>query len=351
MPFEIVRNDITRVKADVTVNTANTYPVVGSGVDAAIYRAAGEALFKAREEIGRIAVGEAAVTPGFDLPSKWVIHTVAPTWRGGFQGEELLLRSCYEKSLALAADRGAGSVAFPLIAAGNEGFPPELALRAALEAISDFLLHSDMQVTLVVFDRTAWKLSEELTAPVRSFIDENYVVKAVEKEYGAFPQPLKKISSARIRRPKRIKEKKLYEEEAMPPPMELSAATAPSAGLDELLRETDAGFQETLLKLIDRSGRTDADVYKKANVDRKLFSKIRGNIAYRPSKTTALAFAVALELDVEETRDLLMRAGFALSKSSKLDIIVEYFLMKKEYDILAINAVLFDFDQPLLGGR
>lgn len=357
MPFEIVRNDITLMEVDAVVNTANTLPLYGPGVDAAIHKAAGEELLAARQRIGCIAVGDAAITPGYRLHAKYVIHTVGPRYEGGGMHEEEKLRSCYEKSLALAKENACESVAFPLISAGNEGFPKALALKTALDAAAAFLLENEMTVYLVVFDHTSYRLSEKLTASVKSYIDENYVEEAEKDELSFGIANMTR--PGRFERRRKIKKTEFPRDELFlaevilaPPPVEETMAPPMGGGsLEELLKKADAGFSETLLRLIDESGKTDAEVYKKANVDRKLFSKIRGNIAYRPSKTTALAFAVALELSLEETRDLLSRAGFALSRSSKLDIIVEYFLSRKEYDIFAINAVLFDFDQPLLGGR
>ena len=333
MPFEIVRNDITAMRVDAVVNTANPESAVGSGVDAGIHRKAGPELLRARQKIGPIAVGEAALTPGFRLPAKYVIHTVGPVWRGGTQGEEDLLRRCYEASLALAWENGCGSVAFPLIASGNYGFPRQRALQIALRAISAFLMEHEMLVYLVVFDREAFCLSEKLFRGVASFIDENYVQEKSLLQRGM--PGLRRNAQA---------ETACFDAApacALPP--------RPQRSLAQLLEQTDAGFSETLLKLIDRSGKKDSEIYTRANLTRQHFSKIRNNPDYRPTKATALALAIALELDLEQTCDLIGRAGYALTNSSKFDVIIMYFLRERNFDLFEINAALFEFDQSLLG--
>lgn len=334
MPFEIVRNDITHMQVDAVVNTANPRPVIGSGVDAAIHKKAGPALLAARREIGPIPFGDARLTPGFQLEARYVIHTVGPVWVDGHHGEEQLLSSCYRKSLALAREHRCESIAFPLIATGNYGFPRPLSLQIAVREISSFLLENEMQIYLVVFDRDAFALSEKLFRSVSSYIDENYIRSKALDEYDAAYHS-------------RRWEARLMED-CLSPSLR-AAEPMDRADWGQLLSGLDAGFSETLLRLIDRSGKKDSEIYKKANVDRKLFSKIRNNADYRPSKTTALAFAFALELDIDETRDFLGRAGFALSHSSKLDVIVEYFLVNRNYNVFELNEVLFAFDQPLIG--
>ena len=358
MPFEIVRNDIVNMQVDAIVNTANPRPVIGSGTDAAIHRKAGPRLLAARERIGTIAVGEARITPAFGLPAKYVIHTVGPRWVDGSHAETELLRRCYANSLSLARKHRLRSVAFPLISTGNYGFPKQHALQVAVEAIREFLRENEMQVFLVVFDRQSFVLSSQLTSRIRSFIDERYARDRSAREYGFF--------SGQIGETRQVRES--YEpqtqpismdfpecEAAKPAPPKAKRKTMSSIGLFDLaelkkkVKAADCGFGERLLQLIDASGKTDADIYKKANVDRKLFSKIRKNPNYKPSKATALAFAIALELDLDETKDLLGRAGYALSGSSTFDIIVEYFIIHGHYDIMEINLTLFEFDQPLLG--
>lgn len=337
MPFEIVRNDIVNMRVDAVVNTANPNPVIGSGVDSGIHKKAGHELLVARQKIGCIDFGDAAITPGFDLDARYVIHTVGPVWEEGSHREEQILSSCYRNSLTLAKEHECESIAFPLIATGNYGFPKPLALQIAVREISTFLLENEMQVYLVVFGREAFALSEKLFKSVNSYIDENYIRSKTLDEYGTESMYGSRLETRRIR-----------EQECAD--MSVGAAIPmDSDDWGQLINDLDAGFSETLLQLIDRTGKKDSEIYKKANVDRKLFSKIRNNMDYRPSKTTALAFAFALELDVEETKDFISRAGFALSHSSKFDVIVEYFLVNRNYNVFELNEVLFAFDQPLIG--
>ena len=339
MPLEIVRNDITKMQVDAIVNTANPRPIVGGGVDRAIHKVAGTELLDARKKIGDIATGKAAITSAFNLHARFVIHTVGPVWQDGEHGERELLSNCYDNSLQLAAENGCGSIAFPLISAGLFGCPSEVAIAVATQAIREFLTDHDMDVYLVVFDHKAFKISSSLFDDVQSFIDERYIEELLDEEYRG---------DYRDRR-------RNFETAGQPPaedayidiPMWMSKPKERS--LEDLLNEVDDTFSEALLRLIDAKGKTDPEVYKKANVDRKLFSKIRNNPAYKPSKSTALAFAVALELNLDETKDFIGRAGYALSHSSKTDIIVEYFIQRSEFDIITINETLFAFEQPLLG--
>ena len=355
MPFEIVRNDIVNMQVDAVVNTVNPNPVIGSGVDSGIHKKAGHELLTARQKIGCIDFGDAVMTPGFGLDAKYVIHTVGPIWVDGNHGEEQILSSCYRKSLALAKEQECESIAFPLIATGNYGFPKPLALQIAVREISSFLLENEMQVYLVVFGKEAFALSEKLFKSVSSYIDENYIRSKTLDEYGPENTYAARLERRRIR--ERLKQSNrihedMYPSQALEECLAMPAmAPAPMDADDwgQLMKSLDAGFSETLLKLIDRTGKKDSEIYKKANVDRKLFSKIRNNMDYKPSKTTALAFAFALELDIDETKDFIGRAGFALSHSSKFDVIVEYFLVNRNYNVFELNEVLFAFDQPLIG--
>lgn len=331
MPIQIVRNDITRMKVDAIVNAAKRSLLGGGGVDGCIHRAAGPELLAECQTLGGCDTGGAKLTKAYRLPCKYVIHTVGPVWRGGGQGERELLSSCYRTSLALALERGCETVAFPLISSGAYGYPKAQALQVAMEAVAAFLLDHEMTVYIVVFDRSAFQIGEKLFSDVASYIDQNYVDEHAD--------------SARERFGRR--KSALFEE--APAPM-MAAMRQPDVGLDQALSQLDEGFSQTLLRKIDQRGMTDAQCYKKANIDRKLFSKIKSNPAYRPSKPTALAFAVALELPLEEAEELLRRAGFALSHASKFDVIVEYFISRDQYDIFTINEALFAFDQSLLGG-
>ena len=329
MPLEIVRNDITKMKVDAIVNAANETLLGGGGVDGCIHRAAGPELLQECRTLGGCQTGEAKLTGAYRLPCKYVIHTVGPVWNGGKYGEREQLASCYRTSLALAKEHGCETVAFPLISSGIFGYPKDQALRVAVDTIGEFLLHNDMTVYIVIFSRTAYQISSKLFADIAEYVDDHYVDAHTDSQRD------------RLRRMSVLESRTLSAD----------AAAAPMAvgGLDSLLAHLDAGFSGTLLKLIDRSGKKDSEIYKKANVDRKLFSKIRNNPDYKPSKTTAIAFAIALELNLDETRDLVARAGYALSPSSKFDVIIEYFIMQRDYDIFKINEALFAFDQSLLG--
>ena len=293
MPFEIVRNDIVNMQVDAVVNTANPDPVVGSGVDAGIHKKAGHKLLVARQEIGSIDFGEAVITPGFDLDAKYVIHTVGPVWEDGNHREENILSSCYRKSLALAKTHKCESIAFPLIATGNYGFPKPLALQIAVREISTFLLENEMQVYLVVFGKEAFALSEKLFKSVSSYIDENYIRSKTFDDYGSEITYESRLENRRIR-DKLKQSNKIFRESCSQQKadecIDISAESgAPTADEDwkNLLDGLDEGFSRTLLHLIDRTGKKDSEIYKKANVDRKLFSKIRNNMDYKPSKTTA----------------------------------------------------------------
>lgn len=346
MPFEIVRNDITQMHVDAIVNTANPRPVIGLGVDSMIHEAAGPQLLQARQEIGHIDMGCAVITPAFNLRAKFVIHTVGPVWDGGSYGEESYLRNCYDHSLSLALEYGCKSIAFPLISTGNYGFPKDKALQIAISAFSEFLLEHEMQICLVVFDSTSFKLSEKLFQSVASYIDENYVEACTMATYGNTEE--RRHTKIRRRREMEICESRALFEETLPcAPMVASKA----ASLEDMLKQADAGFTETLLKLIDKTGRKDSEIYKKANLSKQHFSKIRNNPNYKPTKATALALAIALELDLDATKDLIGRAGYALTNSSKFDLIIRYFIEQKNYNVVEINIALYEFDQSLLGGK
>ena len=337
MPFEIVRNDITNMQVDAIVNTANPRPVIGLGTDSAIHQKAGPKLLQARQKIGKMDAGSAAITPAFRLKASYVIHTVGPVWVDGNQGEEKLLRSCYESSLRLALDHNCQSIAFPLISTGNYGFPKDKALQIAIAAFSEFLLEHEMQIYLVVFDRTSFKLSEKLFQSVACYIDEHYVD----------AHQLRSCSMAEQRR----RADRLRCEKAAPPEMMPCAPMAASKAmsLEDLLQQADAGFTETLLKLIDKTGKKDSEIYKKANISKQHFSKIRNNPNYKPTKPTAIALALALELNLEDTKDLIGRAGYAITNSSKFDLIIRYFIEQGNYNVVEINMALYEFDQTLLG--
>ena len=374
MPFHIVRNDITNLQVDAVVNAANPRLLGGGGVDGAIHRAAGPELAAYCRTLGGCPVGQVRLTPGFRLKSPWILHTVGPVWQGGDRGEEALLSACYRNCLALALERGFGSVAFPLISAGAYGCPGDLALSVAVREIGSFLLEHEMEVTLVVYDEDSFRRSSRLFAEVRSYLDsypplgsdslprnrQEERAWAMASMQAAAPQaampaaPAAKPSRKKFALPALPRKPKAAKSGAAPTmpaaaPAEQSFAGAVPPELDQRLQTLDESFSQMLLRKIDEKGITDAACYKRANVDRKLFSKIRSDPKYRPSKPTAIAFAIALELPLPETRELLMKAGFALSPSSKFDVIIEYFIGRGNYNIFEINETLFAFDQNLLG--
>ena len=319
MPLSIVRNDIAKMDVDVIVNSANPKPIVGAGVDGAIYKAAGNQLLEARKEIGNIACGQAFITPGYNLNAKYVIHTVGPMHNQ--DQVEQLLQDCYYHSLLLAKEHECESIAFPLISTGVYGVDKSIALQIAMQTIQKFLLENEMMVYLVVYDKESYQLSNKLYKDIESYIDERYI--DTHKSYR------NRIESVECER--------------MMAPMLMSS-------LEEVIDKVDDTFSEYLFRLIDKKGMKDPEVYKKANMDRRHFSKIRSNKYYQPSKLTAISLAFALELNLDDTKDLLLKAGYALSHSSKLDIIVEYFINHENYDIYELNEVLFKFTETTLGG-
>lgn len=324
MPLEIIRNDITKVHADAIVNAADPSLLGGGGTDGAIHRAAGPELLAECRALGGCKAGEAKITKGYRLPAKYVIHTVGPVWHDGSSGEEKLLSDCYRNSLELAKKHKLESVAFPLISSGTFGYPRDKALSAAISAIGEFLLKNDMTVYLVVYDSVSFMLSEKLFSSIKQYIDDNYI----EELASNFSRDRIRGNFARN---------------------SANAARTSERSLDDVVKNLDETFSQMLLRLIDEKGMKDSETYKKANIDRKLFSKIRNDIYYKPSKQTAVAFAVALKLNLDESRDLLARAGFALSRSCHFDIIIQYFIEHNNYDIFEINEALFAFKQNLIG--
>ena len=328
MPLEIIRNDITKLSVDAIVNAANSTLLGGGGVDGCIHRAAGKGLLEECKNLGGCQTGDAKITGAYKLPCKFVIHTVGPVWQGGNHGEKALLESCYRESLAIAKKYNCESVAFPLISAGVYGYPKSQALKVAIDTISDFLFENEMNVYIVLFDKEACQTGKKLFPDIEEYIDDRYVdenaILRRSAVLGNFPcQAARAIAYDRC--------------------------AEPSDELDILIKEIDESFSQMLLRKIDEKGLTDVECYKKANIDRKLFSKIRSDIHYKPSKQTAIAFAISLELSLSEAKDLLKKAGYALSHSNKFDIIIEYFISKGHYNIHEINEVLFAYDQSLLG--
>lgn len=333
MPIQIVRNDITKMQVDAIVNAANNRLDVGGGVCGSIHRVAGPSLLAECKKLGGCKTGEAKITRGYFLPSKYVIHTAGPIWQNGQHQEQELLTSCYQNALYLAYKHSCQSIAFPLISSGVYGYPKDQALKVAMDAISSFLLahDSDIQVYLVVFTKESVRISQKLFSRIEEFIDDHYV------------------DSHWDSRREVLRSRRIVEATVASIPVASSLTCDDSLTLEDALNQIDESFSQMILRKINEKGIKNSECYKKANVDKKLFSKIASDIHYKPKKVTAVALAIALELSLDETKDLLMKAGFALSHSNKFDIIIEYCITHNIYNIHEVNIILYDFDQITLG--
>lgn len=371
MPFQIVRNDITKMHVDAIVNTANPMPGHGAGIDAAVYEAAGiEKLLAKRLEIGMIDRGNSVITDGFNLPAKYIIHTVGTAWQGGSFGEEKIIRDCYKSVFRLALENNVQSLAIPLLASGCYGFPKGIALRIALTEIEAFMSDHDMDVYLVVFDEKSVALSTELYGDIDEYINDNYVTEKTVEEYSDSSYSEKKSETSRrvffagrvVRNASfpldSVKPGKFGRKisEASTTDVEITeclyeAPKATGRSLNDVINDIDKTFMELVFSFADAKGISDVELQKRANIGRKAFSKLKCGTTKNPSKATALALAIGLELNLDETKDLLSRAGLALSPCSKQDIIVRYFIEKEVYDIYEINIALFDHGEGPLGSQ
>ena len=339
MPYQIIRNDIVKVEADAIVNPTDAIYSGSGGVDARIHFYAGKELRKICDSLPLLGIGDVAVTDGYQLPCKYIIHTFGPIWHGGEENERENLISCYRKSLHAAEERGCASIAFPLISSGTFGFPKRLVLRIALEAITDYLMDHDMTVYIIVYDRESFEISKRLQTDIDAFVDEHYIA----RDELLF-DPYSYIYHAE----KRTEDTSSVKEQARNSSVKADSGKS-TKSLSAMLSEMGDGFAASLFHLIDERGMTDAECYHRANISRQNFSKIRTIPGYLPKKPTILALAVALKLSVGETNNLLRSAGMALSNSNKQDVIVEYFLSVKKYDMTEINEALYKNGQPCLG--
>lgn len=315
MPLEIVRNDITAMKVDAIVNAANAQLAEGGGVCGAIFHKAGAGRMRqALTSYGTIATGQAVITPGFALQAKYVIHAVGPIYHDGKQHEEELLTQAYENSLQLAIRHDLRSIAFPLLSAGIYGYPKEEALQVAVRTIKRFLDMHELMVYLVVFDKKSYQLSPALCQEVKSYLDKHSVGTRLEEAYDGDPH-LTKISSQQ---------------------------SSPS--------QEEKDFRESLFEWLDKKKLTELEFCKAANLESEYFSKLHTLKHLQPSRSTAFASCIALKLTCDQTEDLLAKAGYAFSNARKFDLIIRYALEHRMYDIHAVNQLLFEFDQPLLGG-
>ncbi|MCR5221860.1 MAG: macro domain-containing protein [Lachnospiraceae bacterium] len=373
MAFKIVRNDITKMNTEAIVNTANDHPTVGTGCDHAVYEAAGyeELLSYRTEKIGFVPEGDAFITPGFHLQAKYIIHAVSPLYMGGEDGEEEKLRSCYRKALQLAKEHEVRSIAFPLISTGGFGYPKEEGMRIAVDEIHAFLLQNEMDVYLVVFDDQARSLGKKIDPDLEEYIDRNYVDQKKEAEYGMV---FSRRPDRMPERPKaahiaggfgsilknRKKEERTVESCAMPEAVDedlfmgspcaeaFDFETEHESKLNERMKHISDTFSEYLMYLIEDKKMKNADVYKRAIVDKKIFSKIKNNPGYHPQKLTALCLCVGARLNLDESKDLLARAGYALSPCDKTDIIFSYFIENEIYDMIELDIQLEEHGLPCI---
>jgi len=339
MPLQIVRHDITKMRVDAIVNTTNEEMKGYSGVDLAVHTVAGVELDAECAKLAPLGLGQAKISGAYNLPCKYVIHTSGPIWNGGLKGESILLKSCYVESLNLAVKNKCRSVAFPLISSGTYGYPKDQVLKFAIQTIQEFLLNHELSVYICVFDKESYSFSQILFEKIQAFIDDDYVDEHDEEYYDDYEDSHQNC----------LKMTKCSDAIAAPILAEEEFNSAKGKSLKEYLNEMDRSFQEMLFDLIDESGMSDVECYKKANVDKRTFSKIKSNKDYKPSKQTAIAFAISLQLDIDTTQELLATAGFTLSRSKPFDKIIRYFIHNKNYDIFEINEALFEFDQTLLG--
>lgn len=392
MPFKIVRNDITKMEVDAIVNTANPKVRVGRGVDEAIYHAAGmRRLFRERVKIGPMERGTAAITPAFRLPAKYIIHTVGPKWNPDDpEPAKKQLRDCYDNSMSLAMEYGVKSIAFPLISTGSYSFPKEIGLKIAYDTISRYLYVSEMDVYLVVYDDEAFELSKKLAEDIDEFIDRNYVEERSydnHEVYRNYPPEYQSFGGAELdsmAMPSQISgleealdsESPLAEEKAQPMEAPLSRSAGSSIfpsfkgkkrssekltidddtgvftkykDLDDLLNNSKGEtFQDRLFRYIDKSGLSDVEVYKGANLSKQTFSKIK-QTGHIPKKRTIFALALSMKLSIDETKDLLESAGQAFSPSDKVDLVIQYCMYNDIYSIFDVERILFEkFEETLV---
>ncbi len=336
MPLQIIRQDITKIKVDAIVNPTNEEMIGYSGIDHMLHTLGGELLEEECRKAAPLPLGKAKLTGAYNIPAKYIIHTAGPLYKDGKSGESEILRSCYIESLSLAIDNGCETVALPLISSGEYGYPKDQVLKFAVRAITEFLFENELTVFLCVYDRDSYSFSSKLFSDIKEFINDEYV-----RERGEY---LSRSISPNILYQRRCRSTPAFLKEE-----ESRLGVDDKESLREYIKNIDKSFSEMLFDLIDKRGISDVECYKRANVDKRTFSKIKSNKNYRPSKQTVIAFAISLKLDTEETLALLKTVGFTLSGSCVFDRIICFFIKNKNYDIFEINEALFEFDQVLLG--
>lgn len=381
MAFRIIRNDITKVKADAIVNTANPEVAIGDGVERAIYKAAGEdELLAERAKLGELVPGEVGITPAFNLNAKYIIHVSGPWWVDGSKGEEDLLRSCYEKALKIAVENHCETIAFPLLSTGNYRFPKEIGIQIAVDVFTEFLEENEIEIELVVFEDDSVSISGSIVDEVTCFIDDAYVINAMVLEYddidraddnidhgdvsrglnicGSAPSKGKSVFHRLSSRKQNIIEElrsdfgfaKSLESNQMPESVKSLESNQMPGGpkaseesLDDVLKGIyTESFGKHLQKLINKKGLKNSEVYAAANISKQYFSKLL-NGKVNPSKEKMLALAVGLRLNLDETIDFLRIAGYAFSPISQTDEVVKYFITHEDYNVIKIDIVLFDY--------
>ena len=316
MPFTIIRDDITRVKADAIVNTANPKPAIGAGTDNAIYTAAGkEKLLAARKLIGDIKPGDAIETAAYNLDAKYIIHTVCIEWDIDNETALDTLKSCYKNSLDLALELNCKSIAFPLIGTGAYGFPHDEAVEIAKTVSKKFLKEtgSDMKIMLVVFDKDSYESTAAVAKKIKQYIDDNYVENAVVDEYGLTDEDWRNMSTIRRRRER-------YFHGASNRPL----SRGEQAKLDAVYDDAAKPFSVKVFELADKKGIKYSKLYgpNERYFSKQVISAMQKNSNYHPAKFVAVTICIVLELDLDETLDLLERAGYTLSRSRKADVVI-----------------------------
>lgn len=386
MSLKLIRNDITKMNTEAIVNTANQQATYSLGIDTAVYKAAGEEqLLACRKEIGEVPEGEAFITPGFNLPAKYIIHAVSPAYIDGESGEEEKLRNCYRNSLRIAEENNIKSISFPLISTGAYGYPKADGMRIAMDECNAFLINHEMEIYIVVFDTKATLMAERIFPQLEAYIDHNYVCEKREEEYGDAhfgsvapgDSRYNAYANERLNLMERLRNnlapkgsrKSLdsanslanrevpHAFEPMPcmsEPVEYASDEscyceddfdlfAGESELEKRMAHLSDPFGRYVMYLVESKGKTSTQVQNDAWISRKVYSKINTNQdTYHPDKRTACQICLGLRLNYDEAKDLLRRAGYALTTSEKEDLIWSFFfeMDPEDYDVFDVSDAL-----------